>query len=158
MTRFEHSRRFSALRRRLLAAGGALLACRTLPAQAEATLPSIPELDAYLAGRTPQFGRLSLVLPPLADDGNAVAMRISMAGPFAEGADVSSVALFSEKNPVPKMAEFDFPVPPPKVEIESRVRLAGSQRVAAVAVLADGTVHASTADVVVLLAACLDGT
>jgi len=44
------------------------------------------------------------------------------------------------------------------VEIESRVRLAGSQRVAAVAVLADGTVHASTADVVVLLAACLDGT
>jgi len=59
--------------------------------------------------------------PTLADDGNAVAMRISMAGPFAEGADVSSVALFSEKNPVPKMAEFGFPVPPPKVEIESRV-------------------------------------
>src|SRR5215472_570189 len=95
-------------------------------------------------------GRLSLVLPPLADDGNAVAMRISMAGPFAEGADVSSVALFSEKNPVPKMAEFGFPVPPPKVEIESRVRLAGSQRVTAVAVLVDGTVHAATADVVVL--------
>jgi sulfur-oxidizing protein SoxY len=157
MIRFEYSRRFSALRRRLLAAGGAAFAWRTLPAQAEATLPSIPELDAYLAGRTPQFGRLSLVLPQLADDGNAVAMRVSMTGPFADGAHVSSLALFSEKNPVPKMAEFDCPVPPPKVEIESRVRLAGSQRVTAVAVLADGAVHAATADVVVLLAACLDG-
>src|SRR5262249_57180212 len=95
MARFEHSRRFSALRRRLLAAGGALLACRTLPAQAEATLPSIPELDAYLAGRTPQFGRLSLVLPPLADDGNAVAMRISMAGALARGGPPSRAPLSS---------------------------------------------------------------
>ena len=157
MTGFEDLRRFSALRRRLLAAGGVWLACRTLPVRAEVALPPIPELDAYLAGRTPQFGRLSIVLPQLADDGNAVAMRISMAGPFSEGAQVSSVALFSEKNPVPKMAEFDFPVPPAKMEIESRVRLAGSQRVAAVAVLANGAVHAATADVVVLLAACLDG-
>jgi len=80
-----------------------------------------------------------------------------MPGPFAPGAHVTSIALFSEKNPVPKMAQFEFPVPPAKVEIDSRVRLAGSQRVTAVAVLADGTVHAALADVSVTISACLDG-
>jgi sulfur-oxidizing protein SoxY len=148
----------SAHRRRLIAAGGAILAARVLPARADsAPLPAIPELDAYLAGRTPQLGRLILDLPRLADDGNAVAMRVTMPGPFAQGEHVTSIALFSEKNPVPKMAQFEYPLPPERVEIESRVRLAGSQRVVAVAILAGGDVHAAIAEVVVTLAACLDG-
>ncbi|HXX82404.1 MAG TPA: thiosulfate oxidation carrier protein SoxY [Casimicrobiaceae bacterium] len=148
----------SAHRRRLIAASGALLAARVFPTRADsAPLPAIPELEAYLAGRTPQFGRLILDLPRLADDGNAVAMRVTMPGPFAQGEHVTSIALFSEKNPVPKMAQFEFPVPPARVEIESRVRLAGSQRVVAVAILAGGAVHVATAEVLVTLAACLDG-
>ena len=148
----------SPLRRRIIVAGAALATTRALPLRAEPpALPSIPELDAYLAGRKPEFGRLLLDLPRLADDGNAVTMRLFMPGPFAPGMQVTSIALFSEKNPVPKMAQFDFPVAPAKVEIESRVRLAGSQRVAAIAPLADGALNAATADVSVTIAACLDG-
>jgi sulfur-oxidizing protein SoxY len=45
-----------------------------------------------------------------------------------------------------------------RVEVESRVRLAGTQRVAAVATLADGTLYAATADVIVTVSACIDGT
>ena len=84
-------------------------------------------------------------------------MRLTMAGPFARGSVLKSIHLYSEVNPVPEMAVFEFPSPPPKVEIDSRVRLAGSQRVVAVAVMSDGALFAAVADVIVTIAACLDG-
>ena len=55
------------------------------------------------------------------------------------------------------MAVFHFPLPLARVEIESRIRLAGTQRVAAVATMADGTLYAATADIVVTVSACIDG-
>jgi sulfur-oxidizing protein SoxY len=42
--------------------------------------------------------------------------------------------------------------------VESRVRLAGTQRIAAVATMADGTLYSATADIVVTVSACVDGT
>ena len=45
-----------------------------------------------------------------------------------------------------------------RIEIESRVRLAASQRIVAVATLADGTLLASAAEVIVTIAGCMDGT
>ena len=80
-----------------------------------------------------------------------------MPGPFAPGPTVQAIHLFSEKNPVPDMAVFEFPVPVEKIEIDSRVRLAGSQKVVAVAVMSDAALYAAMAEVVVTIAACLDG-
>jgi sulfur-oxidizing protein SoxY len=150
--------RESLQRRRALQAGVALVAARLLPAHAAADdLPGVRELLEYLAGRTPQFGRLSLDIPRLADNGNAIPLRIAMRGPFAAGAELRSLRLYSEKNPVPLMARFDFPVPLAKAELDARVRLAGTQRIAAVAELANGDLHAAFADVSVTVSACLDG-
>ena len=84
-------------------------------------------------------------------------MRLTMAGPFAAGAALQEIHLFSEVNPVPEMAVFEFPSPPPRVEIDTRIRLAGSQHVVAVAVMRDGSLFAAVAEVIVTLAACLDG-
>jgi len=149
----------SPLRRRALQAGAALVAARMLPAEAAMDdLPGVRELTEYLAGRTPQFGRLSLDIPRLADNGNAVPLRILMQGPFAAGAELRTVRLYSEKNPVPLMARFDFAVPLAKAELDTRVRLAGTQRIVAVAELANGDLHAAFADVAVTVSACLDGT
>jgi len=149
----------SPMRRRLLEAGVAIAAGNALPAlAADELLPVYAELTAYLAGRSPRMERLVLELPRLADNGNAVPMKLTMPGPFADGAHVRAIALFAQKNPVPKMAEFEFPVPAPRVEIESRVRLAGTQRVIAIATMADGTLYGAHADVSVTLSACLDGT
>ena len=99
----------------------------------------------------------SLELPALADNGLAVPMKLAMSGPFAPGPTVQAIHLFSEKNPVPDMAVFEFPSPPDKVEIDSRIRLAGTQRVVAVAVMSDGALYGAAAEVIVTLAACLDG-
>ena len=143
----------SALARPLLAA---LPAAYATAARAEDD-PVVAAYQSFLAGRSARSGRLKLEVPRIADNGNTVPVKIAMAGPFAAGAEVRTVHLFSEKNPVAQMAVFHFSVAVPRIEIESRVRLAGSQRLAAVATLADGSLHAATADIVVTVSACLDG-
>jgi sulfur-oxidizing protein SoxY len=151
-------RAMSMRRRALLAAGGALVVLRVTRVRAAADeLPQLADLADYLAGRVPRFGRLALDIPRLADNGNAVPLRISMTGLFASGAELRSIRLYSEKNPVPLMARFDFPVPPARADVDARVRLAGTQRIAAVAELANGELHAAVADVDVTISACLDG-
>jgi len=123
-----------------------------------AALPAIPSLDAWLAGRTPRFERIKLGIPAIADNGFAVPMRVSVDGPFAPGPFVKSIRLFSETNPVPDMAVFEFPVPIERAEIESRIRLAGTQHVVAAAEMTDGRIYAVSTEVIVTLAGCMDGT
>lgn len=113
---------------------------------------------AFVGGRAVRTGRLVLDIPSIADNGNVVPVRVAMPGPFPPGTEVRTIHLFSQKNPVPQVAVFHFPVPIARVEVESRIRLGGTQRVTAVATLADGTLHAATADVIVTVSACIDGT
>ena len=152
---------FSASRRRtrrLLLAGAAALPLLPVLAQAQSEAePEVAAFKAFLAGRKAASGRLTLDIPRIADNGNVVPVRIALAGPFAAGAEVRSIHLFSEKNPVPRMAVFHFPQAVACVEVESRVRLAGTQRVAAVATMADGSLHAAMADIIVTVSACIDG-
>ena len=146
-------------RRRMLQAGSALALVPWLPARAaESDIAEIPALAAFLAGRSPRWERIRLELPPLADNGQAVPMKIVVAGPFAPGPYVTALRLFSQRNPVPEIASFEFPVAVERVEVESRIRLAGTQRVVAVATLSDGALYAAGAEVVVTIDACMDGT
>jgi sulfur-oxidizing protein SoxY len=147
-------------RRRLLRGAAALALAAPLaglaPRAVAQTLPDLPALTALLAGRLPRWDRLRLEMPLFADNGQAVPIHLAMAGPFAPGPTVQAIHLFSERNPVPDMAVFEFPTPPLKVEIDSRVRLAGAQRVIAIAVMSDGTTFAAGTDVEVTIAGCLD--
>jgi sulfur-oxidizing protein SoxY len=146
-------------RRRLLRTFGGLAIVPWIPARgAGEELPSIPALDAFLAGRAVRRERLHLTLPRLADNGFAVPLRLAVDGPFTTESRVASIHLFSEINPVPDMAVFEFPVPVARVELDSRIRLAGTQRIVAVATLSDGVLLAAAAEVVVTLAGCMDGT
>jgi sulfur-oxidizing protein SoxY len=151
--------RGSRLRRRLLLTAGALAIVPWLPARAASgELPDIPALTTFLAGRKPRLARVRLTVPQLADNGQTVPMKVSVDGPFAPGPRVSAIHLFSEANPVPDMAVFEFPVAVEQVEVESRIRLAASQRIVAVATLSDGALCAAAAEVIVTIAGCMDGT
>ena len=146
-------------RRRLLQAGGALTIVPWQLASAAFTdLPDIPALSTFLAGRWPRSERVRLVLPQLADNGQTVPMRVVVDGPFAPGPHVRAIHLFSEANPVPEMAVFEFPLAVDRVEIDSRVRLATTQRIVAVAAMSDGALYSAVAEVIVTIAGCLDGT
>ena len=144
-------------RRHVLRGVAAVVVVRALPAIAAPELPDIPLLSQFLAGRTPRWERLKLTLPALADNGLAVPLKLAMPGPFAPGPSVRAIRLFSEKNPVPDMAVFEFLEPVERIEIETRVRLAGSQKVVAVTQMSDEALYAAMAEVIVTIAACLDG-
>src|SRR5262249_15857177 len=132
---------------------------RSLPlGAADRDLIDVPALSSFLGTRTPRWERMRLELPRLADNGQAVPMKVIVDGPFAPGPYVREIRLFSQRNPVPEMAVFQFPVPLERIEVDSRVRLAGSQRIVAVAGMSDDSVLAAGADVVVTVDACMDGT
>lgn len=126
----------------------------------EAALAQVDPLDALVRivthGAPVRKGKVKIELPQLADNGNSVPMRITVDSPMTATDHVKSIHLYSERNPVPNMANFYLGPRAGRAEINSRVRLAGSQRVTAVAQLSDGTFWSDTAPIVVTLSACLD--
>jgi len=134
-------------------AAGALALPRAALAQVD---PLDPLVRALSNGAPVRKGKVTLVLPQLADNGNSVPIRIAVDSPMTAADHVKSIHLYSERNPVPNMANFYLGPRAGKAEINSRVRLAGSQRVTAVAKLSDGSFWYDAAPIVVTLSACLD--
>jgi sulfur-oxidizing protein SoxY len=132
---------------------GSLALPRIALAQADAPDP----MALQLANGAPlKKGRVTVTLPQLADNGNSVPIRITVDSPMTEADHVKSIHLYAERNPVRNMANFYLGPRAGKAEINSRVRLAGSQKVTAVAKLSDGSFWYDTASIVVTLSACLD--
>ncbi len=146
-------------RRRFIARAAGLLAvalARALRAQGATLESKLAGVRELAAGAAIRIGRVNLELPALSDNGNAVSLRVAAASPMAEGDYVRSIHLFAERNPRPNVANFFFGPYSGRAEVATRVRLAGSQRVIAIARMSDGSLWAATADVVVTLSACID--
>jgi sulfur-oxidizing protein SoxY len=111
-----------------------------------------------VTGASAKRGRVTLELPVLADNGNSVPMKVTVQSPMTAEDHVKAIRLLSERNPETQMAVFHLGPRAGVAEISSRVRLAGSQRVVALAEMSDGSSWIGTADVVVTLSACIDGT
>jgi sulfur-oxidizing protein SoxY len=104
----------------------------------------------------PQRGRVKLELPILADNGNSVPMKLTVESPMSEADHVKVIRLVSERNPEREMAVFHFGPRSGAAEVTSRVRLAGSQTVTAIAEMSDGSQWMDSAHVQVTLSACVD--
>jgi sulfur-oxidizing protein SoxY len=113
-----------------------------------------PLIREATGGELPKSGRVKLALPPLAESGNSVPLKVQVESPMTAADYVKSIHMFSEKNPRPVIARFHLNPRSGKAEINTRVRLAGSQQLVAVAVMSDGSSWAGTAEVVVIAAAC----
>jgi len=155
-------------RRRFLAALAALFALprRALAQPAVNPAPGIDArmlntpkgtIDSILKGARARKGRVRLELPSIADDGHSVPLVVRVDSPMSEADYVRRIDLVSEKNPVPLIATFFLGPQAGRAEIESRVRLNGTQRVTALAQLSDGSFWSDAVDIVVNEAACLDG-
>lgn len=142
-----------------VAGGAAALALPMARAQVAMSAPG-PTLEQSIAevtkGAPAKNGRVKLELPVLADNGNAVPMKVSVDSPMTASDYVKTIYLLSEKNPVRNMATYHFGPRAGRAEVVSRVRLAGSQRVVALAEMSDGAFWLGSTDVVVTLSACMD--
>jgi sulfur-oxidizing protein SoxY len=102
-------------------------------------------------------GKVRLDLPPLIENGNTVPMTVSVDSPMTEADYVKAVHVFNEKNPQPNVLSIRLGPRAGKAAISSRIRLADSQTVTAIAEMSDGSFWSDEADVVVTLAACVEG-
>ena len=147
-------------RREFIAAAASLaLAPRLACAEDNAIAPidpKDPDVQSVTKGAPIRAGRVKLELPPLADNGNSVSMKLTVESPMTAQDHVRALHLFSERNPVRHMAAFYLGPKSGRAEIASRIRLAGSQKIVALAEMSDGSFWAGSASVVVTLSACLD--
>jgi sulfur-oxidizing protein SoxY len=146
-----------ARRRQLLVAGAAaplLLTLRPLYATPAAMAAAIA---GFTGGVKPQEGKVTLEIAQLIDNGNTVPVRIRVDSPMTEAEHVTDIGLFNERNPLPDVVRFRLTPRLGKAEVATRIRLATSQTLVAVARLGDGSWWQQSADVVVTLAACIEG-
>jgi sulfur-oxidizing protein SoxY len=110
-----------------------------------------------IVGNTPiQAGKVSLDIPPIAENGNSVPLTVSVESPMTPAEHVRSIHIFAQENPLPTVAHFFLGPRAGKAEISTRIRLAKSQRIVAVAALSDGSFWSGSAEVVVTLGACIE--
>lgn len=101
-------------------------------------------------------GRVKLEIPPLVDNGNAVPLAVRVDSPMTSADHVKAIHVFTEKNPLPGVVSVYLGPRAGRAGIATRVRIADTQTVTAIAQLSDGSFWSDTADVVVTLSACLE--
>ena len=101
-------------------------------------------------------GRVKLELPPLSENGNTVPLTVSVESPMTPADHVRAIHVFTELNPQPDVVSFRFGPRAGRASVSTRIRLANTQTVTAIAELSDGSFWSAGAAVVVTLAACLE--
>jgi len=101
-------------------------------------------------------GKVKLDIPPLVENGNTVPMTVSVASPMTAEDHVKSIHVFNEKNPQPNIGNFVLGPRAGRAQVSTRIRLADSQKITAIAHLSDGSFWSVSVDVVVTLAACTE--
>ena len=139
-------------RRRFLIAAGTILPAIWMPARATPADVKAA-IHAIIGDTIPQPSRLKLDIPVLVENGNTVSLAASIE---ALPAEVRAIHIFAEGNPLPNVASFRFGPATGSPRIATRIRLATSQTVIAIAQMTDGTCYTDSVDLLVTLAACLE--
>jgi sulfur-oxidizing protein SoxY len=127
------------------------------PRPAEATPATLATAIRNVVGTAVvKTGKVKLDIPPLVENGNTVPMTVSVANPMTPDDFVKSIHVFNEKNPQPNIGNFYLGPRCGRAQISTRIRLADSQKIVAIARLSDGSFWSVTVDVVVTLAACTE--
>ena len=143
-------------RREVLATGGAAVLAAALapriafadPAAAEA------EIERRFGDRPMEESRIKLDMPQIAENGLVVPMSVTVESPMTVDDYVKAVHFFADGNPAPSVASFYFTPAGGKAVASSRMRLAKSQSVIAVAEMSGGTLHTTSAKVKVTVGGC----
>lgn len=141
----------------LTATAGTALTALLAPA-ANATPDDADQAIREVFGDRPiNEGRVWVKLPPIAENGNSVAIDVSVDSPMAEDDYVKQIAIFSPRNPIPTIAQFHLGPHTGRAQVSARVRLAGTQTLRVIAEMSDGTLWSGKASTYVTLAACVIG-
>lgn len=149
---------FHPLNRRhiLVGAAGISLSVVLRPAAAQAS-ELAAAVAAYTQGAPVRAGKVKLDVAELVDNGNVVPITITAESPMTTADHVKTITVFNEKNPQRDVARFTLGPRAGKASVTTRIRLATSQQLVAIAQMSDGSYWSHTVNVIVTLAACIEG-
>jgi sulfur-oxidizing protein SoxY len=143
-------------RRQLLVTGGGLgLWLWVRPASA-ASDDLQTAIQAYTGGVLPKAGRVKLDIAPIVDNGNTVPITVSVDSPMTAADHVTTLAVFNERNPQREVFKCQLGPHNGRAEVATRIRLATTQKLVAVARMSNGSWWSHTVEVIVAIAACIE--
>lgn len=129
-----------------------------VPVRSLATTALRQEVVAKLTGGAPIHDRrVKLVIPALAESGFSVFTTVEVESPMTDTDHVRRVHILSERNPIAHLLTWHLGPRAGLAKVSTNIRLAASQQVTALAEMSDGTFWRDRKEVVVTVAACIDG-
>ncbi len=110
----------------------------------------------YAAGGAVREGRVKFDIARLVDNGNSVPVEVTVDSPMTVQQHVVGIALFNEKNPQNDIAQFTLSPLAGRARVATRIRLATTQQLVAVAKMNDGSCWTHTVEVLVTVASCIE--
>lgn len=143
-------------RRALMFSVSSAIAITATPLMACAALEDLEQARRELFGdRAIREGRVTVKLPPIAENGYSVPLSVSVDSPMSDDDYVKQIAIFSPRNPLPNIAQFHLTPRSGKAFIATRIRMSGTQSIQAIAEMSDGSLWSGSMETVVTLAACV---
>ncbi len=141
-------------RRQALALGAGALAAAASIAPAQAANDAADLIKKFTGGKATVEARVKLDLPEIAENGNTVPMTVSVESPMNEQSYVTEVLVVGDGNPNGGMAKFHFSPLSGAAEANTRIRLAATQNITAVAKMNDGSFYTASKQVKVTIGGC----
>jgi sulfur-oxidizing protein SoxY len=112
------------------------------------------DIAKFTGGKTAEQGKITIELPEIAENGNTVPLSISVDAPMTEADHVTDLLVVAEGNPNPGVATFHFTALSGKAEASTRIRLATTQNIVAVAKTSTGKFYTASKLVKVTIGGC----
>jgi len=119
-----------------------------------ATADTDAAIKAFTGGAEPATGKVSLDTPEIAENGNTVPVGVTVESPMTADDYVESVLILADGNPNPAVATFHFTAMSGIADAKTRIRLAKTQNVIAVAKMSDGSTFIDRKEVKVTIGGC----
>lgn len=111
-------------------------------------------IDKFTGGKSVTEGKISLDLPEIAENGNTVPIGLSVDSAMTKDDYVKRVIVVADGNPRGAVATFHFSPSSGAAEASTRMRLAKTQNVIAVAEMSDGSFYKASKQVKVTIGGC----
>ncbi len=120
--------------------GATVAAAMTLsPGLSLAGEAEVQAIIDQMAEAAPAEGGVDLDLPEIAENGNTVPVTFTVDAPMTADSYVKTVMVMADGNPQPEVARFHFTPESGTASASTRMRLAGTQGIIAVAQMNDGS-------------------
>jgi sulfur-oxidizing protein SoxY len=136
-----------------ISAGAAGAAMLGVPS-AYAANDSEETIKKFTGGKTPAEGKVKLDMPEIAENGNTVPMTVTVESPMTAQSHVTDVLVVADGNPRSGVATFHFSPASGVAEANTRIRLAASQNIIAIAKMNDGSFFTTSKQVKVTIGGC----